>query len=113
METSPGGLPVGPNSSGPKDNSFKKPLLLYSTPAEGYAIANDEHAALYVHALAARDRKLGLIEATVSLPLRPMRLMHRDGHALADDLEAGTVNARRSWGSTRACLRRSTRSWAA
>lgn len=59
MEIAEGsGLRIGPNSSGPKDSSFKRLLPLYSTPAEGYTIANDEYAALYVHALfAARDRK--------------------------------------------------------
>ena len=93
MESSPGGLLIGPNSSGPKDSSFKKLLPLYSTPAEGYAIANAEYAALYVHALfAARDRKLGLVEANfVSLPMRLMRLVHRDGLALAADIEAGQI----------------------
>ena len=58
METAEGsGLRIGPNSSGPKDSSFKRLLPLYSTPAEGYTIT-DEYSALYVHALfAARDRK--------------------------------------------------------
>ena len=93
METTPAGLLVGPNSSGPKDASFKRLLPLYSTPAAGYEIANDEYTALYVHALfALRDRKLGLIEANfISLPTRFMRLIHRDGFRLADDLEAGMI----------------------
>jgi hypothetical protein len=70
--TTPGGLRVGPNSSGPKDKSFARLLHLYSTPAAGYTIADDEYAALYVHALfAVRDAKLGIIEANfISMPAR-------------------------------------------
>ena len=78
---SAGGLRIGPNSSGPKDKSFRRLLHLYSTPAEGYDISHDEYAALYVHALfAARDANLGIIEANfISLPARMLALIHRDG----------------------------------
>lgn len=91
--TSAGGLRIGPNSSGPKDKSFRRLLPLYSTPAEGYEISDDEYAALYVHALfAARDAHLGIIEANfISLPARMLSLLHRDGAAIADDLERGRV----------------------
>eukprot|EP00325_Prymnesiales_sp_UTEX-LB-985_P017138 CAMPEP_0174762376 /NCGR_PEP_ID=MMETSP1094-20130205/109744_1 /TAXON_ID=156173 /ORGANISM="Chrysochromulina brevifilum, Strain UTEX LB 985" /LENGTH=663 /DNA_ID=CAMNT_0015968329 /DNA_START=70 /DNA_END=2062 /DNA_ORIENTATION=- len=94
FEVSPGGLRIGPNSSGPREGkSFQRLLPLYSTPAAGYAIPNDEYAALYVHALfALRDRNLGIIEANfVSLPARLLRLIHRDGDALADDLAGGEL----------------------
>ena len=37
-----GGMRVGPNSSNPNDKSFRKLLLLYSTPAAGYEISHDE-----------------------------------------------------------------------
>lgn len=50
----PCGLRIGPNSSNPLDKSFRRLLLLYSTPAAGYAISDSETAALYVHALVCR-----------------------------------------------------------
>ena len=67
--TTEGGLRVGPNSSNPLSN--KRLLSLYSTPEAGYTI-QDEQAAMYVHALfAAKDRRLGILEANfVSLPAR-------------------------------------------
>jgi len=90
-----GGLRVGPNSSGPKDKSFKRLLSLYSTPMAGYEIEGDEPAAMYVHALfAARDRNLGIIEANfVSLPERMLRLLATDGDRIADDLAAGKLDS--------------------
>ena len=72
--TTASGLRVGPNSSNPLRD--RRLLVLYSTPAAGYTI-QDEQDALYVHALfAARDRSLGIIEANfVSLPARLLGLM--------------------------------------
>lgn len=89
------GLRIGPASSGPKDKSFQRLLHLYSTPAAGYTIAHDEHAALYVHALfAIRDRKLGIIEANfISLPSRLLALIESEGQRIADDLERGALDA--------------------
>ena len=94
-QTSPGGLRVGPNSSGPKDKGFEKLLPLYSTPMAGYQIEGDEAAALYVHALfAARDSKLGILEANfVSLPFRLLNLVANEGAQLAADLEQGCLHA--------------------
>ena len=70
-------------------------MHLYSTPAEGYTIAHDEYAALYVHTLfAARDRNLGLIEANfISLPSRLLTLLETNGDCIANDLERGTIDA--------------------
>ena len=42
------GLRIGPNSSNPLDKSFQRLLLLYTTPAAGYTISDDERAAMYV-----------------------------------------------------------------
>jgi len=94
-QTSSGGLRVGPNSSGPKDKGFEKLLPLYSTPMAGYQIEGDETAALYVHALfAARDQKLGILEANfVSLPFRLLNLVSNEGAQLATDLENGCLHA--------------------
>ena len=90
--TTEGGLKVGPNSSNPLSN--KRLLTLYSTPEAGYTI-QDEQAALYVHALfAARDRKLGIIEANfVSQPARLLALLSRDGERIAADVATGKLDA--------------------
>lgn len=87
------GLRVGPNSSGPQDKSFEKlRRVLYSTPKEGYEILDDE-AALYVHALfAAKDAKLGMLEANFcTLPARLLGLLRDE--RIARDVEAGTIDA--------------------
>ena len=93
-QEAPGGLRIGPNSSGPKDKGFDRLLPLYSTPMAGFEIANDEGAALYVHALfALRDRKLGMLEANfLALPYRLLQLIERDGERLAADIERGALD---------------------
>jgi len=97
VRQAPGGLPVGPNSSNPRDASFQKLRpYLYSTPAAGYEISDDETAAMYVHALfAARDRKLGLLEANFcSLPARLLGMLESESwnRRIAADVEAGTLD---------------------
>ena len=87
------GLKVGPNSSNPNAPSFRRLLFLYSTPAAGYTIIDDQ-AALYVHALfAARDQGLGIIEANfVSMPARLLALLRCEGERIATDVELGTLD---------------------
>ena len=88
------GLRIGPNSSNPADKSFRRLLLLYSTPSAGYEISNDERAALYVHALfAVKDSRLGILEANfVHLPYRLLQLLQEHGDSIANDVAEGKID---------------------
>ncbi|KAJ1446325.1 GH3 auxin-responsive promoter [Pelagophyceae sp. CCMP2097] len=94
--TTAGGLRVGPNSSGPKDPSFEKMrAVLYSSPRAAYDV-DGELEALHVHALfAARDRKLGILEANfITMPARLLSLLNSsDGEVIADEVERGALAA--------------------
>ena len=96
-KTAPSGLRVGANSSGPRDKSFARLRpVLYSTPAAGYEIADDEWSALYVHCLfAAKDRDLGVLEANFcSLPARALALLGDDetNSRVAADVGRGSLD---------------------
>ena len=84
--------------SGPQDRSFGRLRpVLYSTPAVGYEIADDDEAAVYVHALfAAADRDLGVLEANFcTLPARVLGLLGDAewNRRVATDVETGTLDA--------------------
>merc|ERR1712086_6091 len=91
--STPGGLPIGPNSSAPKDS--QKLLQLYTTPSAAYDVLSEPEA-LYLYALfAMKDRNLGCIESNfVSAVYHFFNgTVHQKFDRLVRDIREGSIDA--------------------
>ncbi|XP_042891583.1 GH3 domain-containing protein-like isoform X2 [Penaeus japonicus] len=88
---SEGGIPVGPNSTNPKNSQGV--LHMYSTPLPAYDIMTEPEA-LYIQLLfALSDRNLGMVEANfASLVYNAFKALEVQWPALVEDIEKGRVN---------------------
>ncbi|XP_067948117.1 GH3 domain-containing protein-like [Watersipora subatra] len=91
FRSSPSGLPIGPNSSSPKNSQLE--LSFHSTPAAAFDILSEPEA-LYVYLLfGLKDRKLGYLEANfASLIYTAFVSMERNWKDLVSDIRNGSVN---------------------
>lgn len=89
--TSPGGVPIGPNSATPK--SSEKFIDMYSTPMAAFDITT-EREALYAHLLfALKDSEIGAIEANfVPLIHNAFVELEENWEQLVQDIARGEVN---------------------
>lgn len=91
MKQSKGGLPIGPNSSSPKNSAAM--LSSYSTPLPGMEILTEPEA-LYVHLLfGLKDPLLGILEANfASLIYSAFVELEHQWPQLVRDIERGELN---------------------
>nr|XP_054756098.1 GH3 domain-containing protein-like [Lytechinus pictus] len=89
--TSPGGVPIGPNSATPK--SSEKFIDLYSTPMAAFDITTEKEA-LYAHLLfALKDSEIGAIEANfVPLIHNAFVELEENWEQLVQDIAHGEVH---------------------
>ncbi|XP_033125835.1 GH3 domain-containing protein-like [Anneissia japonica] len=89
--TSPAGIPVGPNSSSPKNSGGM--LEMYTTPLPAYDIMKEEEL-LYIHLLFALcDRNLGTIEANFASLIHSVFVaMELQWQQLTKDIQTGRIN---------------------
>lgn len=88
---SEGGVPIGPNSTNPKNSQGV--LHMYSTPLPAYDIMTEPEA-LYVQLLfALSDRNLGMVEANfASLVYNAFKALEVHWPTLVEDIEKGRVD---------------------
>ena len=85
------GIPVGPNSSSPKNSSGA--LHIYSTPLPAYDVL-DEPEALYLHLLfGLKDKNIGILESNfASLIYNGFYSLEQNWPQLTQDIENGSVS---------------------
>ena len=86
-----GGIPVGPNSSNPKNS--KSVWCMYSTPPPAFDILTEQEA-LYIHLLfGLKDRNLGMLESNfISLVFNSFHTLEQKWSQLCKDIESGIID---------------------